>query len=80
MTQTRWFCSTCKREWVHARHWLPQEGCPGCRSAAIQPVTYTPVFPGADIPRDSVQVIHVSSEPMVTQQPNLTLAAAGGLK
>lgn len=60
MTQRRWLCATCQREWLAngsamgAQPWVPDEGCPGCRSSQIREVAYEPAFPGADIPRDVV--------------------------
>jgi hypothetical protein len=51
MTQTRWFCATCSREWVHARGWTETDGCPGCHSSQVRQVTFTAAFPGGDLPR-----------------------------
>ena len=59
MKQIRWLCRTCQREWLPgtnaagANPWHPDDGCPGCRSAAIEEVEYQSAFPGADIPRGS---------------------------
>jgi hypothetical protein len=54
MTHTRWHCATCAREWVYAHHWSPEQGCPGCHSSQVTQVTYQPLFPGGDLPRDPV--------------------------
>ena len=47
--QTRWYCEDCRREWVWAYHWEPSMGCPICRSQQVTQVTFSAVFPGADI-------------------------------
>lgn len=52
MQQTRWFCSSCEREWLYAYRWEPAQGCPACQSPEIELRTYTPEFAGADLPRD----------------------------
>lgn len=73
MTQTRWFCIDCQREWVYAHHW-DTAACPLCLSPKIEQRTYTPAFAGSDIPRDAPQPI-LSEEPQpVHAQINHTLA------
>jgi hypothetical protein len=58
MTQHRWLCDGCGREWLAnwgasgVVPWLPESGCPGCGGAAVRHLSYQPEFPGADIPRD----------------------------
>lgn len=49
MTQTRWLCHACRREWAYAHGWDQSRGCPACQSHSIESITYKPVFPGADI-------------------------------
>ena len=53
MTQTRWFCSRCKREWVVAVHW---DGvtcpAPDCGATDIAQITYEAWCAGMDIPRE----------------------------
>lgn len=66
LTQSRWLCRTCAREWLDGKYavgamvlhprlgltpWTPDLGCPTCWSAEIEFVTYTPAFLGGDIPR-----------------------------
>ena len=65
--QTRWFCSACQREWVDAVAWKPEDGCPACRSTAIEQVTYAPVFPGSDIPRE--KAAEIAAEPAAVAVP-----------
>ena len=57
MTQRRWFCDACTREWLPntsaagADPWTPLKGCPSCQSAEIHETEYRAEFPGGDIPR-----------------------------
>lgn len=71
--QTRWLCLDCAREWLYAHHWSAADGCPACQSHAIEPRTYQPAFPGADVPRTVVATapLRLIAPPA---QPNLTLA------
>lgn len=84
MTHTRWFCQHCQREWLPnanaagAFPWTPDCGCPGCQSHAIQEITYTPSFPGGDIPRPGAPPIdftpaNATRDP-VTAPPTVLLA------
>lgn len=78
MTQIRWYCRACTREWVYAYHWTPAQGCPACRSAAIEQVTYQPVFLGADIPRDGTT--QMTDEPIaVDAERNWAVELSGAL-
>lgn len=61
----RWVCGTCHREWVFAVGWTERDGCPGCHSAQISQVEYTPAFPGSDVPRSGVSV----AEPAAVVEP-----------
>lgn len=68
MTQRRWFCRTCLREWLGhsaagADPWYPEQGCPGCHGSQIEQVEYRPRFPGGDIPRDAAGMAHRSLPP-----------------
>ncbi len=82
MTQRRWFCQACQREWLPganaagANQWTPEQGCPGCRSAAIAEVQYQSAFAGGDIPREhhAPPLIPAPVEP-VAQAPPLVLIA-----
>lgn len=49
MTQKRWRCIDCLRQWVYATNWEADQGCPLCKSSRIEFVTYDAVFAGADI-------------------------------
>ena len=49
MTQKRWQCLACQREWVYATNWEAAQGCPMCKVQTIEQVTYDAAFPGADI-------------------------------
>lgn len=77
MTQTRWFCHDCQREWADAWQWKAEHGCPACRSARIEQVLFTPPFPGGDLPRlesDALtadQAAAVDAEPAWTRPPDL---------
>ena len=60
--QTRWYCHACCRQWVFATNW-DEQTCPTCHGTPIERVTYTPMFPGADIgtkaedvPRDAPEL------------------------
>jgi len=77
MTHTRYFCPTCKTEFVdggwvlinnQGSRWTPADGCVRCRSA-VEKVTYTPAVPGLDIPRDQF------TAPTVTVQQATDVAA-----
>jgi hypothetical protein len=46
--QTRWQCADCHREWLYATNWN-ETNCPTCGSPHVSRVTYSAVFPGADI-------------------------------
>ncbi len=69
MTQTRWFCETCAREWLYAYRWEPAQGCPGCHSSQIRQVRYTPAFAGADIPRETIAAPAVAAPRVVDAAP-----------
>jgi hypothetical protein len=69
MTQRRWLCRSCDREWVFAAEWTPDAGCPICHAATIEQVLYTPIFPGADIPRMPPAAQLVVAPLIVTPQP-----------
>lgn len=49
MTQKRWKCADCGREWVWGFRWSEEQGCPACHSSSIAQIDYHPIFPGADI-------------------------------
>lgn len=90
MMHTRWFCHTCRREWVFALSWQPEDGCPGCHGSQVEHVTYTAAFPGGDLPRSRAEQLanalsHQLTEDLtglpapsdaVTSAPPLTLVAA----
>lgn len=76
MTQRRWLCGTCQREWLAnssaagANPWQAADGCPGCHSSQIREVEYTARFPGADIPREHAAAAVVAMpEPLRDVQP-----------
>jgi hypothetical protein len=50
--QQRWFCPACLREWLYARSWSPESGCPACQCDEIRLVPFRPAYPGADLPRE----------------------------
>lgn len=76
MTQTRYQCGGCYREWLYAHNWDGRH-CPACGSAAVTRVTYAPVFPGADIATRSEDVAQATpvEEPRVLPfvPPNIAL-------
>lgn len=90
MTQTRWFCASCQREWVSGPNhtvfrcggtvpWTADLGCPVCESAAIERLTYTPAFLGGDLPRGGQiespnRVVAPIAEHVPKDAPNRTLA------
>lgn len=84
MTQIRWTCQQCQREWVYAANW-DEQSCPVCRSPRIERVTYTPLFAGADYRTTTADVADLPppSEPAPAIDPkqvhihdNQTLALA----
>ena len=88
MTQRRWFCRTCLREWLGhsaagADPWYPEQGCPGCHGSQIEQVEYRPQFPGGDMPRDTAGMAVRSRPPYglpdvtAKEQPNQVLALVG---
>ena len=57
MTQARFVCHECHRQWVHAQNWTLGMNCPACGSQSPTLEIYTPVFPGADYaPSDAAAV------------------------
>lgn len=48
MTQSRFVCHECHRQWVHAQNWTLGMNCPACGSQSPTLETYTPTFPGSD--------------------------------
>lgn len=66
---TRWFCDRCRREWLHARGWSPEDGCPACHAApaSVRAITYRPAFVGADLPRrpDGMVVVDAIEPPVI---------------
>jgi len=77
VTQTRYLCPTCKIEFVdggwvlinnQGSRWKVEDGCIRCHSA-VERITFKPVVPGLDIPRESL------STPAVTIQQATDVAA-----
>lgn len=71
-SQTRWLCESCQREWVYAHQW-DEQACPACGAATIAQVTYTPSFPGGDIPRGTPTAVRLESI-VVEEQANILLS------
>lgn len=78
MTQQRWLCADCGREWLGLTEtlsksdgikWQPADGCPGCHSLAIAEVVYTPEFRGADIPRTAASVVTAAQRAALDAEP-----------
>lgn len=77
MTQRRWLCEDCGREWLYARNWDESSGCPACHSARVRLVEYRAEFHGADIPRNGA--IDPQPETVVpTAATRTPLVLAGG--
>lgn len=87
MTQQRWFCTSCKREWVHARLWDAGQNCPACGAPPneVERRQYAAAFPGADIatsPADVALAMQVSDPVegvLAVESPAFTEALASAL-
>lgn len=53
--QKRWFCHSCKREWVYCRLWEEGSACPYC-GGETELIKFQPEFLGGDIPRSGAMM------------------------
>jgi DNA-directed RNA polymerase subunit RPC12/RpoP len=78
MTQTRYVCGECKKQWVFARGWSHGDNCPICGSQQVELVSYTPAYAGADYVPDETPAKRepLTADSSVIQAPPMVLEVA----
>lgn len=75
VTQSRWVCRGCRREWVYAEGWNGQ-GCPACASAAIERVTFRGLFDSTTPPEVMADVVARDGADAIEAEANKRQALA----